>query len=89
MTNVDYLYSIPTYASGTWSNWNKPSETRVYFDVGTGILSPGTTATYRFYRSEGALWTASRVYGYHSIPSGSGWDLKNTYGYTQAVLGNG
>jgi len=89
MTNVDYLYTIPTYASGTWSNWNKPSETRIYFDVGSGILTPGTTATYRFYRSEAALWTASRVYGYHSIPSGSGWDLKNTYGYTQAVLANG
>ena len=89
MTNVDYLYSIPTYSSGTWSDWNKPSETRVYFDVGTGILTPGTEATYRFYRSSAAFWTASRVYGYHSIPTGSGWELKNTYGYTSAVLGNG
>ncbi|MFA7701090.1 MAG: hypothetical protein WCX85_04415 [Bacilli bacterium] len=89
MTNVDYLYSIPTFSSEIWSNWNKPSETRICFDVGNGILSPGVNATYRFYRSGGAFWTTSRVYGYHSIPSGSGWELKNTYGYTQAVLGNG
>ncbi|MDD4006070.1 MAG: hypothetical protein PHD98_02765 [Bacilli bacterium] len=89
MSNVDYISSIPTYSSGVWSNWNKPSETRVYFDVGSAILSPGTTATYRFYRSASALFSASRVYGYHSIPSGSGWELKNTYGYSSAVLGNG
>ncbi|MFA5422091.1 MAG: hypothetical protein WC344_04895 [Bacilli bacterium] len=89
ITNVDYLYSIPTYSSGTWSNWNKNSETCVYFDVGNGILSPGTSATYRFYRSSAAVWTASRVYGYYSIPSGSGWELKNTYGYTGAVLASG
>ncbi len=88
IADVDYLYTIPTYAAGEWSDWNKGSETRVYFDVGTGILSPGTSATYRFYRSNAQWWTLSKVYGYHNIPTGSGWELKNTSGYTQAVLAN-
>lgn len=89
MTSVDYLYSIPTYSTGAWSNWNRNSETRVYFDVGSAIVSPGTTATYRFYRSSGGGWSTSKVYGFHNIPTNSGWELKNTSGYSQAVLANG
>lgn len=89
MTSVDYLYSIPTYSSGTWSNWNRNSETRVYFDVGSGIVSPGTTATYRFYRSSGGSWSTSKVYGYYDIPTNSGWELNNTSGFSKAVLANG
>lgn len=89
INNVDYIYSIPTYSNGTWSNWNRASGVNVYFDVDANILTPGRTATYRFYRSSGGTFQTSRVYGYYDIPSGMSWQLRNKSGYAQATLASG
>ncbi len=86
INSVDYISAIPTYSAGTWSNWSRDSGVRVYFDVGSNITSPGTSASYYFYRTASAFLSSSRVYG-NSTLSNSAWQLQNTSGFATATIG--
>jgi len=92
ISNVDFLYSFPTFnaVTQTWTDWPRASNVRINFDVVSDtIYNSGQYANYRFYRSAASGWfTSSTVYGIENRTQ-TAWNLKNTSGYANGSFSTG
>ncbi|HKM10979.1 MAG TPA: hypothetical protein VJZ05_01270 [Bacilli bacterium] len=86
INNVDYLYALPSFSDGSWTDWPISSGVRINFDVVTSaIYTSGQYANYRFYRSANQFFSGSTVYGIQNVTSND-WNLENTTNYSSATF---
>lgn len=89
---VDILHTTPTRIQNgnevTFSNWSKPSNTKIQFD-GMNFNNVLTATTYRFWRTAGFGSTGINSTVNGRFTTGTPYTLTNTSGYSIATLESG
>jgi len=86
VTNVDFLYDMPTYENGVYTAWNSDSNVKIKFTVGSSMNNSSLNATYNYYRTNTGGYSGTAVHVKYTGNTGYSFEPSNTDGYNEAVI---